>query len=309
MTGKAKSRPANLSLGPVLFNWPVDAWRDFYFRVADEAPLDIVYLGETVCSKREPFFLDAMGGVVERLEAGGKEVVFSTLALVMKKRELEGIRGLVEGSDRLIEANDTSALFHLRGKTHVVGPYINCYNEDTLRYLAGQGAARICLPFELEDSSIEILAGAANGLVELEVQVFGRTPLALSARCYHARAHNLHKDNCQFICDRDPNGLELKTMDGANFLAINGIQTLSHSLLERSEFVPKLQKASVNCFRLSPQDCDMVRVAQTYRDLLDGACDTEQVCNELATILPDIPHASRFYVPAAGSSGSSQPRT
>ncbi|MET3221923.1 hypothetical protein ABIF35_002710 [Bradyrhizobium japonicum] len=26
-----------LSLGPVLYNWAPERWRDFYFRIADEA--------------------------------------------------------------------------------------------------------------------------------------------------------------------------------------------------------------------------------------------------------------------------------
>ena len=48
--------PAHLTLGPLLFHWPAHKRRDFYLRIADEAPIDTVYLGEVVCSKREPFF-------------------------------------------------------------------------------------------------------------------------------------------------------------------------------------------------------------------------------------------------------------
>ena len=76
-----------LSLGPVLFNWPNDIWSDFYARVADEMPVERVYIGEVVCSKREPFREQAMGEAVERLQRAGKEVVLSTLALVTLPRE------------------------------------------------------------------------------------------------------------------------------------------------------------------------------------------------------------------------------
>ena len=31
---------SELTLGPVLFNWEPERWRDFYFRIADEAPVD-----------------------------------------------------------------------------------------------------------------------------------------------------------------------------------------------------------------------------------------------------------------------------
>jgi hypothetical protein len=33
-----KQNPTQLGLGPVLYNWAPERWRDFYFRVADEAP-------------------------------------------------------------------------------------------------------------------------------------------------------------------------------------------------------------------------------------------------------------------------------
>lgn len=59
-----------LTLGPVLFHWQPELWRDFYFRVADEAPVDTVVVGEVVCSKRSPFFAEHMPAVVERLAAG-----------------------------------------------------------------------------------------------------------------------------------------------------------------------------------------------------------------------------------------------
>lgn len=47
---------AELTMGPVLFHWPVETLRDFYFHIADEAPVDNVCLGEVVCHKRAPFF-------------------------------------------------------------------------------------------------------------------------------------------------------------------------------------------------------------------------------------------------------------
>ena len=39
---KAKPGLTKLTLGPVLFNWAPEKWRDFYLRIADEAPVDSV---------------------------------------------------------------------------------------------------------------------------------------------------------------------------------------------------------------------------------------------------------------------------
>ena len=45
-----------------------------------------------MCSKREPFFVDDLAVIAERLRAAGKEVVLSTLALVTTDRERSAIR-------------------------------------------------------------------------------------------------------------------------------------------------------------------------------------------------------------------------
>ena len=71
-------QPGNITLGPVLFNWKSETWRDFYFRVADEAPVAAVYLGETVCSKRAVLFEPYYRAVAERLSAGGKKTVWGS---------------------------------------------------------------------------------------------------------------------------------------------------------------------------------------------------------------------------------------
>src|SRR5690606_18938147 len=116
----------------------------------------------------------------------------------------------------------------LQGRPHVIGPYINVYNETTLAYLAQRGASAICLPPELPLGSIGAIA-AANDEIAVEVFAWGRSPLAISARCYHARVHGLTKDGCQFVCGEDPDGLDVDTLDGQAFLSINGVQTLSRS--------------------------------------------------------------------------------
>lgn len=259
---------AKLTLGPVLFNWPPEKWRDFYFRMADEAAVDCVTLGEVVCSKRLPFFEPVIADVIERLQGAGKEVVLSTLALIMSKREMDMVRDMTSMDGLLIEANDVSTATLLAGKAHTIGPYINIYNEGTLTFFANKGAIRVCLPVELSAHTLGVLAD--NAQAELEVLAFGRLPLAVSARCYHARAHNLHKDNCQFICAEDPDGMDLDTLDGDAFLTVNGTQTLSYTCNNLIDELAAMGDMGIKRFRLSPQDIDMVGVVQVFRDVLDG---------------------------------------
>ncbi len=274
-----------LTLGPVLFNWPTQQWVDFYARIADEAPVDRVCVGEVVCSKRLPFRTDVMFEAIERLTRGGKEVVHATLAMPTTKREIRTIAELIE-ADYAIEANDMATVHLLAGRPHVIGPFLNIYNEAALTEHVALGATRVCLPVELPLDSIRILA-AGNGAVE--VFAFGRAPLAMSARCYHARVHGLSKDACQFVCERDADGLDVLTMDGAPFLAVNGVQTLGHAVTAATHQIAGLQAAGVASLRLSPHTCDMVRVATIFRDLADARINEAEATHALAALaLPGV---------------------
>lgn len=291
---------ATVTLGPVLFNWPADSWRDFYFRIADEAPVSDVYIGETICSKRGPLFAAHLPEVVERLQSAGKNVVFSTLSEVAIEKDRQMVAGVC-AQDAIVEANDASALRHLSGRAHHVGPYVNVYNERTLSFLAAAGARNFCVPPELPAAALLALcAGAREVGASIEVLAFGRIPLALSARCYHARAHGRTKDSCQFVCEEDPDGLELRTLDGQSFLSVNGIQTLSHEYGNAAHELMPLRAMGVSRFRLSPHSCDMVKVASTFRAALDGAIDGAEATARLAALNLPASFCNGFYHGKAG---------
>lgn len=290
---------ATLCLGPLLFNWPAEQRRDFYFRIADEAPVDVVYLGEVVCSKRTPLFDAYFDSVAERLRTAGKEVILSTLALVTTEKDLGSVRQITEAAgSNVIEANDASALGLVSGRPHVVGPYVNVYNEGTLRQLAHRGAVCVCLSNELPLHNLEVLA--ASTPIDLEVQVFGRMPLALSARCYHARARSFSKDNCQFVCGDDWDGLPVSTVDGAPFVSINGVQVLSDAYVLLLNEIGSLKEAGINRFRLSPHRVDMVEVARIFRGVADGVKEPEIAADELRRISGVATMANGYFHGATG---------
>ena len=284
---------AKLTLGPVLFNWVPEKWRDFYFGIADEALVDSVCIGEVVCAKRAAFTDPVLPEVIARLEAGGKEIIHSTLALIMNDDEMRRVRAIAAEPGHLVEANDISAVALLRGRPHAIGPFVNVYNEATLAYLSRLGATRVSLPGELPAGSLAVLAKTTP--VELEVQVFGRLPLALSARCYHARAHNLHKDGCQYVCADDPDGLDVVTLDGEPLFVVNGTQTLSYTYCNLVGELEALGAAGIGRFRLSPQDIDMVAVARIFRDVLDGREEPLAGFRRLGGLAGGVPFANGYY--------------
>ena len=290
-----------LTLGPLLLHWPDQAWRDFHFRMADEAPVARVYLGEVVCPKRWPFNRPHLTAVVERLQRAGKTVVVSTPALVAEDADMALVRELA-GHGLPIEVNDIAALGALveaGQRAQVAGPMITTYNESALAHLRAQGIERVVPPAELPGSSIRLLAGLAPP--SLEVQVFGRWPLAISARCYHARAYGRTKATCQYACAEDPDGLPVDTLDDEPFLAVNGVQTLSRAYACLAAEMSELAAAGVPSFRLTPQNVDMVAVAQIFRELLDGRREAESALDALEDICGDVPLANGYYHDAPGA--------
>lgn len=292
---------SQLTIGPIQYHWPAPQWKDFYYRIADEAPVDIVYIGEVICSKRAPFYEPLYDEVATYLKKAGKKVIFSTLAEVMIKHDRKMVSGMTALKDNLVEANDTSALYYLSGRAHTIGSFMNVYNENTLTFLALNGAEHVCLPPELPEASLATLSRRANQLgISTEIQVYGRVPLALSARCYHARAHGRVKDNCQFVCENDADGMELKTLKGQPFLAINGIATMSHTCLNLAQEIETLTGMGITHYRLSPHNHDMIKVSKLFRELLDNKADPFFVTEKLKEIRPDIPFSNGFFHRARG---------
>ena len=141
-----------------------------------------------------------------------------------------------------------------------------------------------------------MLCTAAAALnVTIEVQVFGRQSLALSARCYHARAHGRTKDTCRFVCENDPDGLVLATLEGKPFLVANGVQTLSWEYLNLAQEIPALKAAGVTRYRLSPHSCDMVQVATVFRGILDGALSVADALARLEELPLEVPFSNGFH--------------
>ena len=291
----------------MLFNWQPEDWRDFYFRIADEAPVSTVYLGEVICFKRAPLLTPYLELVAARLKDAGKTVVRSTLAEVMSKQERKMVDEVC--ADRPSRWRPMTAPPCCTCAGGRITPARSSMSTMSARSRCSPGGARcnICLPPEMPATATAALAAEAAKLgISTEVLVFGRLPLALSARCYHARAHGRTKDSCQFICNEDPDGMTLRTLEGEPFLAVNGIQTMSHDYLNLAGELADLQDMGVSRFRLSPHSCDMVEVATIFRGLLDRRMDAGEAAARLDALKIDAPFSNGFYYGKPGHSWNRQ---
>lgn len=274
-----------IAIGPISYFWERERVLEFY-RAAATGPADIIYLGETVCSKRRQLGLDDYFALGEDLQDAGKEVVLSSLTLLEAASELGALKRLCANDRFTVEANDVSAiqLLSAAGKPFVSGPSVNIYNLRSLSLLVNKGLKRWVLPVELGLEALEAMqAGRPEG-IETEVFACGRLPLAWSARCYTARSFNLAKDNCQLKCLEFPDGRLLKTQEGEDFLVLNGIQTQSALTHEALGLLPRFTELGVDVLRISPQAERTHRIVELF-DLARRGGDLNTLQAELHTLL------------------------
>jgi len=261
-----------LSLAPLPYYWPRSRTLAFY-REVESMPVDIVYLGETVCSRRHELRAADWIDIARAIAAAGKEAVLSTQALIESESDLKVVRRLVENDGFRAEANEMGAVRLLaeRRVPFVAGASLNVYNERTLALLARLGAMRWVAPHEMNRAMLEALRCGAPAGVECEVFAWGRLPLAWSARCFTARHFNLQKDTCEFRCIEFPDGLEVKTRDAEDFLVLNGIQTQSHKVHDLLPDSAALREAGVDIARIGPQSSGTAEIARLFRAAIEGS--------------------------------------
>jgi collagenase-like PrtC family protease len=258
------------SLGAILYYWP-KAETEAFYQSAVNSSADIIYLGETVCTKRREMKVNDWLDVAREVAKSGKQVVISALALLQAPSELNELKRYVENGEFLLEANDLGAVNMAadRKLPFVAGHALNCYNAYTLKILQQQGMVRWCMPVELSRDWLEKLLNQCDELgfrdqFEVEVLSYGHLPLAYSARCFTARSENRGKDECETCCINYPQGRKVLSQENQQVFVLNGIQTQSGYCYNLGNEL-KTMADLVDIVRLSPESLDTLSVLEQFR--------------------------------------------
>ncbi|MBD1388700.1 U32 family peptidase [Neiella sp. HB171785] len=254
-----------LSLGANQYYWPKQTIEQFYRDIAD-SPVQRVYLGEAVCSKRKELRLSDWLAIAKELVQAGKQVRLSTLALIEAPQELDMIVPYLEQGELVVEANDIAVV--QLAKEHklpfVAGSALNIYNMTALKRMLDAGMVSWVMPVELSRDWLKgmLEQATAEGLrqrFDVEVLGYGHLPLAYSARCFTARSLDRPKDQCKKCCIDYPDGRLVKNLEDKAMFVLNGIQTQSGYCYDLSNDIASMQ-GLVDWFRISPQSQQMKQV-------------------------------------------------
>ncbi len=274
-----------LALGPLQYYWPRDDVLAFYEQVA-VMPVDIVYLGETVCSRRHEVRLADWLDIAQVLRDAGKEVVLSTQVLIESGADVTVLHKITNNGQCMVEANDMGAVHCVESKApFVAGPHLNIYNIPTLALMADLGAIRWVMPMEMGCDDLTILQQGRPTGMQTEVFAFGRMPLAFSARCFTARHCNLPKDDCQFKCIEHPDGLLMRTRESEEFLVLNGIQTQSARVYNLLPELEVMRSMGVDVLRISPQSRHTADIVTLFHDVLTHTMPVHVAQHALQSLL------------------------
>lgn len=281
------SNAMKLALGPLLYYWQRDAVMRFYDAIA-ASPVDIVYLGETVCSRRHELRLADWLSIAGRLRDAGKEVVLSTQVLIESGADVTVLHKIAANGEFMVEANDMGAVRCLEGKAaFVAGPHLNIYNLPTLQWMAALGLQRWVMPLEMGRDDLAILQQGRPAGVQTEVFVYGRMPLAFSARCFTARHRNLPKDDCQFSCLEHPDGLTMQTREGEAFLVLNGTQTQSAKVYNLLPELQAMRDMGVDVVRISPQSLHTPEIVGFFHGVMAHQLSVADAMQALEKLMPE----------------------
>ncbi len=263
---------------------------EFYHDEFPAGGIDTAYIGDVVCHERNILSNDDLQSIVKRLHRQGIKVCYSTLALCTTPVEIDYLKEVYRFFDG-IEINMLGFMNLLKnnrfqdlGKKIVLGPHLNIYNWKSAAFLKKFNPSLMVAPFELTLDSITDIIEKAS--IPMEITAWGNVSVALSWRCYTARAVGRTREECGKVCFEYPEGMTLKTVENEELFLVDGLQVKSAKTYCLVESLPRLINKGISSFRIYPHREHTTRILDVFRQVLAEELDHRTARTQLAPFAP-----------------------
>lgn len=278
-----------ISIGPVPTNHGEKRLWQFYEEVAGLPAVKRVYVGEVACTKRDVFDRNLLLKVTDLLEEKGKEVVFSSFVLPTNQQDLDRNFTLAK-TVKEVEVNNFGMLQLLQErfykKPFIIGPFLNCYNLNTVRYLIDLGADHLVLDPDIEVPTIVQIA--QSGQISMEVIGYGHLPLGFSGRCYTALAFGDSRATCRFSCYRVYE-MPIATQEEQPLFLVNGPSVSSLNITCLLHRVNDLKRLGIKFLRILPVLDKVTEIVEVFDQVIKGEMQPETGVEKLFSDSPSKP--------------------
>lgn len=236
---------------------------------------DEVLLRDISCQKRE-LSIDFYKKVIKLLKDNNKKIILNTPLIIRQKDKVfDKFNNKVD----YVELNNLGYFHNIKNSSIILGPHLKLYNWQDSKIFDNTKFDRFVVPYRLTKYQTQDLL--KNIKQQSEIFVFGLEQIAISWNCFLAPFFEKNRFNCQKICYKYKNGLNISSINKIPLFKTMGTEVFSQKPYSILNEINYLKERGVKYYRINPhvvfEDDELTMRINELKDIIDGKKSFENI--------------------------------